>query len=232
MSDDFQHEPPQSPVNPVPPVVVALFLVLIGVELVLWLGSQGVIGGARAIGWRQAIIQDYGFNDQIFEWMRENNLYPSELLIRFLSYQFVHANITHAIFAGVMVLAIGKMVAERFASWAVVVIFLLSGIVGATTYALVLDTPYWLIGAFPGIYGLIGAFTFILWVSLGVVGANQARAFTMIGFLLGIQLLFGLLFGGNSDWVADIAGFATGFGLSFLLVPGGWTKIRAMIRHD
>jgi membrane associated rhomboid family serine protease len=62
-------------------------------------------------------------------------------------------------------------------------------------------------------------------------GGPQARAFTLIGFLMGIQLLFGLLFGGNKDWVADFAGFAAGFGLSFLVSPGGWGRVVDRLRQ-
>ena len=45
-------------------------------------------------------------------------------------------------------------------------------------------------------------------------------------------LIFGLLFGGQNDWVADVAGFLVGFGLSFVLSPGGWSRVRNQIRHD
>ena len=88
-----------------------------------------------------------------------------------------------------------------------------------------------LIGAYPPVYGLIGAFTFLLWVGLAAQGANKLRAFSMIGFLLGVQLLFGVLFGGGWEWLADIAGFAAGFGLSFVVSPGGWARVVAGLRQ-
>ncbi len=157
--------------------------------------------------------------------MFANNIWPVEHVIRTVTYLFVHGSFTHAAFAGVMLLALGKMVGEVFSALATLAIFVLSGIVGALGYALFLDASQPLFGAFPGIYGLIGAFTFLLWTRLGQLGANQARAFVMIGFLLGIQLLFGLLFGGNKDWVADVCGFATGFLLSFVFAPGGWQHL-------
>lgn len=53
----------------------------------------------------------------------------------------------------------------------------------------------------------------------------------MIGALLFFQLVFGVLFGGTWDWVADIAGFATGFLLSFVVSPGGWARVVEMIRQ-
>jgi membrane associated rhomboid family serine protease len=49
--------------------------------------------------------------------------------------------------------------------------------------------------------------------------------------LLAIQLVFGLLFGGNWDWVAEVTGFATGFLLSFVVSPGGFQRAVALIRQ-
>ncbi|WP_146345951.1 rhomboid family intramembrane serine protease [Phaeobacter marinintestinus] len=219
-------------VNPLPPVVAALFLVIMGIEVTFFLGTRGLIGGPEAVGWRLDAINRYAFSSEIFAWMRQNNVWPTEHLIRFVSYSFVHVSFTQALFAGVFVLAMGKMVAEAFGSIAMLLVFVVSGIGGALVYGLVLPDATWLIGGFPAVYGLIGAFTFLLWRSLATVGANQTRAFSLIAMLMGIQLLFGLLFGGNNDWVADLAGFATGFGLSFFLVPGGWAAIRNLIRRD
>ena len=144
----------------------------------------------------------------------------------------MHASITHAAFAGVILLAMGKMVAEAFGQWRMFVIFVTSGIGGALAYAVLINDPVPLVGSFPNVYGLIGGFTYVLWRNLSQMGENQYRAFMLIGFLMAFQLIFGLLFGGQKDWVADVAGFAVGFGLSFVLSPGGWRRIRERIRHD
>lgn len=228
----MDHPENQSPINPLPPVVVALFLLIVGIEAAFALGARGYVGGPEAIGWRLASFQKYAFSGDIFDWMIANNVWPREHVIRFVSYLFIHANLTHALFAGVMLVALGKMVGEVFSQVATLAIFLVSGILGAAVFGLILNNAAPLFGAYPGVYGLIGAFTFLLWTRLGQMGANQARAFSMIGILVGIQLLFGLLFGGNQDWVADVAGFGVGFVMSFFLVPGGWQRIRDRIRHD
>ena len=52
-----------------------------------------------------------------------------------------------------------------------------------------------------------------------------------LGDALGVVLLFGLLFGGGYEWVADFAGFATGFALSFVVSPGGWRHMVERIRQ-
>jgi membrane associated rhomboid family serine protease len=228
MSDHLE----PSPINPLPPAVVLLFMAIMGVEAAFSLGAQGLAGGPQAVGWRLAAVQAYAFSGDIFDWMIANGRYPNEHLIRFVTYPFVSASFTHALVAGVMLLALGKMVGEVFASWAVLVVFVVSGAFGALVYGLVLDDPYPLLGAFPPVYGLLGAFTYLLWLRLGEEGAPQSRAFALIGFLMAIQLVFGLLFGLSNDWLADLAGFVAGFTLSFVVSPGGFTKLRGKLRHD
>ncbi|MEX0276340.1 MAG: rhomboid family intramembrane serine protease [Ruegeria sp.] len=220
------------PVNPLPAVVVALVLFIMGVEIAFTFGARGLIGGPNAVGWRLDVIQNYSFSPDIFHWMIQNGRWPIEHLIRFVTYPFVSGSFTQAIFVCVFVLAMGKMVGEVFGGVAMLIIFVLSGVGGALVYALVLNPQYPLIGGFPPVYGLIGAFTWLLWRKLSLVGENQTRAFQLIAVLMGIQLVFGLLFGGTSDWVADLGGFATGFGLSFFLAPGGWARIVGRIRRD
>ena len=227
----MQEDTNVSPINPLPPVVAALFIIMIGIEVVFALGARGIIGDMNALGWRVAAVETYGFNGQILDWMLSNGIYPVEHLIRFMSFLFLHASFTHAIFVGIMVLALGKMVGEVFSQVATLAIFLLSGVFGAAVYGYVLNDPHWLIGGFPGVYGLIGAFTFLQWLHLRVLGKSQRRAFSLIGVLIGIQLVFGVLFGGANDWLADAAGFAAGFGLSFVVCPGGWRKIQDLLRR-
>lgn len=221
----------ESPVNPIPPVVLALAAVIFGVEVIFQLGARGLMGGPDAVGWRLEAITNYAFIGDVFDQMVAQNVWPLQHVLRLVSYPFVHANFTHTLFVLVFLLALGKMVAEVFAAWAVLVIFFGSAIVGAVVYALVLNDPYPLIGGYPAVYGLIGAFTFLLWVKLADTGGPQSRAFMLIGFLMGIQLVFGLLFGGGKDWVADLAGFVAGFGLSFVVSPGGWGRVVDRLRQ-
>ena len=102
---------------------------------------------------------------------------------------------------------------------------------GALAWAAIPWTEAALIGAWPAVYALIGAFTFILWVNLGRKGADRRSAFVLIGMLLAIQLLFALLFGGIERVVAEVAGFAAGFLLSFVVSPGGWQAVMARVRQ-
>ncbi|MGB5559092.1 MAG: rhomboid family intramembrane serine protease [Paracoccaceae bacterium] len=221
----------ESPFNALPPIVVALALVIFGVELMFQAGARGFIGGPQAVGWRLDAIQTYAFSGVVFDRMLETNRWPLEHLKRFFTYPFIHASFTHTLMVLVFLLALGKMVGEIFGTVAVLLVFFLSASVGALAYGMLLDEPQPLFGGYPAVYGLIGSYTFMLWVSLTGTGNTQYKAFTLIGFLLGIQLVFGLLFGGNKDWLADIFGFVTGFCLSFALVPGAVGRMMDKLRQ-
>ncbi|MEM9902377.1 MAG: rhomboid family intramembrane serine protease [Pseudomonadota bacterium] len=226
------HDPDPSPFNALPAVVVVLSLAIFGVELIFMLARSGLLGATGGgEDWRIFALDRFAFSGEIFDWMLETGRYPLNHLQRFVTYPFVHFSFTQMIFVVVFVLALGKMVGEVLSQLAVVVIFFASAIVGALAYALLLDDPIALAGGFPAAYGLIGGYTFILWVGYGAVGANQFRAFTLIGFLLGIQLVFGLLFNVGNAWVAEVAGFLTGLALSPLLVPGGLARLLARLRQ-
>lgn len=220
----------EAPINPLPLVVWALALPMIAMELVMSLGATGLTSDPAAIGWRLSAVEGFGFFPGILRAMVEQNVWPWQHAIRLVTYPFIHGSITHALFAVVILLALGKMVAEAFRPWAVLVVFFSSAIVGACVYTLIPWAEQPIFGAYPPVYGLIGAFTFLLWVKLAGSGA-QYRAFSLIGMLLGVQLLFGALFGGTLEWVADLAGFATGFLMSFVVSPGGASRVMAKIRQ-
>ncbi|MGC8202139.1 rhomboid family intramembrane serine protease [Aliiroseovarius sp. PTFE2010] len=219
------------PFNPLPPMVIALAVVLGAIELVFQAGSAGIIGGQAGIGLRAEAVDAFGFSAPLMDLVADRGAWSAEVLMRFVTYAFVHVSATHVIFVIVFLLALGKMVGETFGNIAVLVIFLAASAVGALAFWLLTGTQARLIGGMPGAYGMIGGYTFMLWVGLGALHQNQMRAFTLIAFLMGIQLLFGLLFGGPPDWVADLAGFATGFVVAALFVPGSGTAMLKRLRR-
>lgn len=221
----------ETPFNPVPPVVWLVLLPIIAMEVVLQAGAAGLAGDAGAIGWRQMAIERFALSPLMLDEMVTTGRWSPDYLMRFLTYGFVHVNFTHALFAAIFILALGKMVGEIFRPWAFLVIFFGAALVGALVYSAIPGIRMRLLGGYPAAYGLIGAFTFILWARLGASGDRQSQAFVLIGSLMGIQLIFGLLFGGSPDWIADLAGFGAGFGLSFLVAPGGPSQILRRLRQ-
>jgi membrane associated rhomboid family serine protease len=228
----MDQDPNASPLNPLPMVVWALALPLIAMELVLALAAGGLVGGAQGIGWRLQAVERFGLFPELLRYQWQAGGEPHAELLRLLTYPLVHGSFTHALFAVVLLLALGKMVGEIFRWWAVLAVVLGSAVAGGLAYGfLIPGLRTQLIGAYPPVYGLIGAFTFLMWVNLARSGANRYRAFSLIGALLFFQLVFGVLFGAGWEWVADITGFAAGFLLSFLVSPGGWARVRDKLRQ-
>ena len=225
--DDFS----QPLFNALPPAVVALALAIFTVEVILSAGARGYLGGEGAIGWRVQAIRDFGFFSAIPAVMIETGNWAFDLWKRFFTYAFVHLSFTHTIFVIVFLLALGKLVGEVFGNLAVLTLFFACGVFGALIYAGLTGDDRPLVGGFPSVYGLIGAYTFFMWVGLGAAGENQYRAFSLIGFLMGIQLIFGVLFGSSNDWVAEIAGFALGFVLTPALAPGAFRRFLQRMRQ-
>ena len=217
------------PLNPLPPVVWALALPMIALEIVLQAGAAGLAGGPDAVGWRIDAITKAAFVPDLWREMLSLGQYPPEHMARFIAYPFVHGNLTHTAFAVVILLALGKFTAEVLRFWAVLVVFFGAAIAGALAYGL-LTTRVPLFGAYPGDYGLVGAFTYLMWLRLAGSG-REYRAFSMIGLLLAAQLVFGVFLGGGLDWVADLAGFAAGFAITILVAPGGIARLAQRLRQ-
>ncbi len=219
------------PLNPLPLIVWIVALPIIAMEIVLSAGQYGLAGGPEAIGWRNIAVQHLAFSPELMRYFWETGQFPLDGMHRLISYPLVHGGFTHAMFVIVIFAALGKMVGEAFRWWSVAFLLFAAAIAGALAYTLVPGLNAALIGGYPPVYGLIGAFTFLMLTRLHDSGGNRLKAFQLIGFLLGFQLFFGAIFGGGWEWVADLAGFVTGFALSFVISPGGWTRLRNWIRQ-
>lgn len=217
--------------NAIPPAVAALALAVFAVEALLWLGGRGILGGPEAIGWRLEAIRSFSFFPELLAFGFQTGNWPLDTLQRFVTYPFVHGGFVHAAFVIVFLLALGKLVGEIFGNLPVLILFFVCGAFGALVYAGLIGGGQPLIGGYPSAYGLIGAYTFILWVRFKALGENEYQAFSLIGFLMGIQLFFGIFFETGYDWVAEIAGFAMGFFLTPALVPGAFRRFVDRMRQ-
>ena len=230
----FDPNADKSPFNELPPVIVALALAIALIEVALQLGAKGFIGGPAAVGWRVEAIQTFGFFDSVFEFMRQTGTYDLNTVMRFVTYTFVHLALTHAIFAIVLILAIGKAVAEIFHPASVLAVYFLSAIMGVLAYGVFFDSPVQIVGAYPAVYGLLGAFTWMLWLKAGATGDSRVNAFRLAGLLFAFQLVYQIFAliaydqsfaATSSQWVGRLVGFITGFLLSFVLAPDGRARI-------
>lgn len=222
---------PNAPaINPLPPVVVAIAVAMVLVELAFYAGAQGYVGGPTAVGWRLEMISKYAVNGEVQRQILELGRWHYDLLVRYIAYPFIHGSWGHVAFVSVILLALGKFVGEVLQGWAVLMVFAASTVIGAMAYAAT-GAEIGLIGGYPAAFGMVGAYTYLRWVIHKYKGENPIQAFALIGMLLALRLVFGVMFGGNLGWVAEVAGFVTGFALTVLIAPGGWQRAIALLRQ-
>lgn len=214
------------PFQPLPPPVVGMALAAAGVELVFQLGVAGMVGGPEALGWRLEAVRAFGFFEPLWERMLVARRVEAGVLARFATYPFVHLGLLHAVFAVALLLALGQAVARRVRPAGLAAVMAAGVVAGALAFALAAPGRAPLVGLFPAVYGLIGAFTQGLLVE-ATDRRGRIAAFRLVGVLAAMQLLFRVGLGaGGPEWAAEIGGFLAGFGLGFLVGPGGADRLR------
>jgi hypothetical protein len=123
-------------------------------------------------------------------------------------------------------------VGSVFSNVATLIVCICSAVGGAMIYALLVPNGPVLYGMFTGVYGLLGAHAFLRWVAFCAAGQPSLQAFSLIGFLIGIQIVFAISFGNTWVWVAELSGAIIGFFVCFFVAPGGFQRILSVIRRD
>ena len=235
----------ESILNDIPNGAAAIALLIAGVEILMQAAGAGIIGGQMGIGWRNDMISDFAFFPAVQDEIINRGFLPAQYLWRYFTYPFIHDGLTHAFFALALVLALGKFIGDRWHWASLFAVFVIPGAAAAFVFGLIAPQNWPLYGAYPPVYGLVGAFTYMLWMRLGETGGNQWRAFAMIGMLVLVQILWGLMMkifallgmGGDPTpfvffmGVGDLAGFATGLALSPIVGPGSWRAFVARLRQ-
>ncbi len=217
----------QSPFNALPPVVTAMAVVIGGIEVLFWLGGAGLLPNMAES--RNFAIQDWSYFDPLWDRMIEHGEFSPRIAARSLSYALIHESPLHTGLALAFFLGFGNAVGRQFDAAAMLALFFGSTLAGALAYGLTnADAP--LLGGYPGVFGLIGSYVFLLMAGNEIRGRRGRMALTLVSMMLGLQMLSWFLTG-RLDWVADLAGFLAGFLLSFVVRPGGWRRLAAMIRR-
>ena len=219
-------------VNPIPTSILLIFFGIILVEAFLIFGFGGPLGKTETTIERLTLVQNYGVPPNLATWMFETGNFSIDYVSRFIVYPFINLSGLSVVFAAVLLLALGKMVGEFFSAFSVILIWLLSTFFAAFFYSISATDEQILVGSFPGVYGFVGAYTFVSWITLRLAEKkNQSQAFALIVTLMSVQLLFSFLFGTGELWIADFAGFVIGFVLSFFLSPGGIKTVLSILRN-
>ena len=220
-----------SVINPMPTAILAIFSGIVLFEAFIFFGFGDPLGNSGAASKRMLLIQKYGVSPNLANWMLETGNFSTDYVLRFITYPFVNLSSLSVVFAAVLLLALGKMVGEVFSALSVILIWFLSTTLAAFFYSISATNGQILVGSYPGVYGFVGAYTFVSWITLRLAkNRSQSQAFSLIVALMSVQLLFSVLFGTGQLWIADFAGFFVGFIISFFISPGGIKGVLSILR--
>lgn len=229
MPTDSNQSNSTAPVNPLPPVVIALALAVALPELLFTFAAQGWLGD-ELLSLRTSAAEVFGFFIARVDWMIEAGTLRLAYLWPFFTYPFIQAEFMQAIFVAVFVLALGKMIAEALGQAAVLVIFFGGSVLGALVYAAISDSQIPLFGGYPGAFALIGAFSFTLWQRLRASGGQVRQAFGLFGLFTLILIGYGVFLSPGIVWIAQLVGLWVGFLIAYPFYPGNWSRILNRIR--
>ncbi len=216
--------PAPAALSPLPWAVWTLIIALAGIELVLWVGAQGLIAQAGSAGWRAQAWAAFAVSADLQGWMIETRQTPPRDLLRYLGYGFVQFGPLHVLLIVALTAGLGKFCAECLGSWRLLLLVALAQAAGGVSFGLFAESGAWLIGGHPLVFALAGCF---LWLVQHGEAPGPARipALALIAILVAGRIGLALVIGGM-DWVADLTALGAGYALTSALRPGALALLR------
>lgn len=210
------------PAPPPPPRRPLGFRTLVGLivltalpELLLILADQGLIGSAR---WRPLAWQYGGFWAGLLHGWRPN--FEAQPVTMFVSYGFLHAGPGHMLGNVLTLIVIGPPLADRFGGRGLAAIWLASILGGAAVFGLLSQSAAPMVGASGAVFGLAGAWTWMLGHDLRATGRAPLRVAGQLSgimvVLVGLNAAMWWLQNGLLAWETHLGGYLAGFAMAAL----------------
>lgn len=194
-----------------------------GLELLLLAADLRLIGSPL---WRSIAYQNGAFWPGLLGNWRPN--YALQPVTMFLSYAFLHGGMGHLLGNMITLWALGRIVVDRVGASGFLWIYSVAAIFGALTYALVLPSPFPMVGASGGLFGLAGAWQYWIYAD-----SSRNRWWIALRAVIGLIVLnLALLWylEGRMAWQSHLGGFIAGWGIAAIL---NWIRRdRSIARAD
>ncbi len=205
---------PAAPQSGAPRFLWVLVGIMAGIEAVLGLSGAGYLGppDLRWTAFRFGAFWVPILDGQVMP------LYPGQGVAMFLTYAFLHGGLAHLALNGVVLLSLGKFVAERIGPARTLWLLLLAAVAGGAGFGFLSSGGAPMVGASGAVFGLIG-----LWQCWDYRARRRAGlpVRPVLGAIVALAVanvvLFVFLYGGLA-WEAHLggwlAGWVSGFGFA------------------
>jgi membrane associated rhomboid family serine protease len=196
-----------------PPQLWLTVGLMVAIELGLSAADRGLLGEP---GWRAWAVVRFAFWDMLFSGMAAP-VYTAQPWAMFLTHAFLHSGFLHLAMNGVVLLALGKFVAERCGGWAMLLLFAVSAAAGGAAFGLIADTRAPMVGASGAVFGFIGLWQYWEAMARRQLGLTLRPVFATLGALVAINVVLAVALGGGLAWEAHLGGFLAGVALGPLM---------------
>ena len=135
---------------------------------------------------------------------------------RLISPVFLHAGLFHIAANTFALVIFGPRLEQEFGSTAFLATYIVSGVCGVAASYLV--SPVLSVGASGAVFGMVGAYGIYLVRNRREFGGQVNRVILNLVFILGINIVFGLVWPGI-DQGAHVGGLIAGAAMAFLVSP-------------
>lgn len=207
------HTDTPPPQRPLPRALVALVLVMVGVELVFQAAEIGLAGGGAL---RYRVYAAGAFWASLFQGAEP--LFAAQPVTMFVSHALLHGGLLHLAMNTAILLGLGRLIGERYGDSTILPLFLLTAIAGGASFALINASDVPMVGASGAVFGFLGVWTAWDWHRHRAHGVSPRPVATRAFALLLVNVFFFLGFGGSIAWEAHLGGYAAG------LLFGWWLE--------
>lgn len=199
---------------PLPLLVWGLIALCVCVEGVLFAADAGMLGSPR---WRGLAYQYGGFWAGLLADWRPN--FPAQPATMFLTHAFLHGDLGHL--AGNMVTlgVLGAQLRPWTGAGGFALIYAAAVLGGALGFAALNQSPFPMVGASGGLFGLAGALLTWDWQDRRRRGAPAWQVLAIVAGLVALNLGMWVWLEGVLAWEAHLGGFLAGAAVAMAMPP-------------
>ncbi len=198
---------PVSQNSAVSPALWALVGLMAVIELALTGGERGWFGSPE---WR-GLAFVYGAFWQPLVDGTARPVYPGQGTAMFLTHAFLHGGIFHLAMNGIILLSLGKFIAEQVGAAALLVLFAISAAAGGLLFGQINTTPIPMIGASGAAFGFMGLWQYWEYAVRRANGLPVQPVLATIGALAVVNVVLMVALSGGLAWEAHLGGFVAGW---------------------
>lgn len=144
-------------------------------------------------------------------------VFSGQAVTMFVTHAFLHGGFFHLAMNGVILLALGKMVAERAGAGGMLLLFFASAIGGGAVFWLLSQGGAPMIGASGAVFGFLGLWQYWEGMARHRRGLPLQPVIATVGGLAVLNLVLAFMLQGALAWQAHLGGFLVGVALGPLM---------------